>query len=192
MCFSGWFAHMRRTAIAFLRSSASLLVLPTVLTTACGDDTTPSTGTDAESSGTEGDTDAESSGIEGDTDEPSTTNPTTTNPSTTVDPDTSTDPTINPESSSTDPEESSSTDPSESSSESGNLCGNDAVDEGEDCDGDDLNGADCIGEGFDGGVLACDACAFDTTACVNMSCGNDTIEGKEICDGTDLSPPLSG
>lgn len=68
----------------------------------------------------------------------------------------------------------------------GPVCGNGVVDEGEDCDGDDLGGATCATmEGFDGGTLGCtDDCTFDTSAC--MSCGNEIVEGDEECDGTDF------
>jgi hypothetical protein len=46
-------------------------------------------------------------------------------------------------------------------------CGNDAVDTGEVCDGDNLAGATCASVGpFSGGRLACAACAsFDTSGC---------------------------
>jgi subtilisin-like proprotein convertase family protein len=103
------------------------------------------------------------------------------------------DPTVDPDSSSgSDPQTTSGASSSgkvsssEGSSSGGELCGNGAIDAGEDCDGDDLGGADCVGQGFDDGTLACDACAFDTAACVDFSCGNDDIEGKELCDGIDL------
>lgn len=46
------------------------------------------------------------------------------------------------------------------------LCGNGAIDSGEDCDLGTLNGATCASEGFAGGVLSCaDGCAFDTSGC---------------------------
>ena len=38
------------------------------------------------------------------------------------------------------------------------LCGNGAIDEGEQCDGDDFGGEDCVSLGFLGGTIACDAC----------------------------------
>jgi len=69
----------------------------------------------------------------------------------------------------------------------GETCGNGMLDEGEDCDGDELGDADCMGQGFVGGTLACaDDCTFDTTECVNSVCGNDAIEEKEECDGAEL------
>jgi len=56
---------------------------------------------------------------------------------------------------------------------------------GEACDGSDLSGATCAGEGFGGGVLACDGnCQLDTSGC--DPCGNDTIDGAEQCDGIAL------
>lgn len=46
------------------------------------------------------------------------------------------------------------------------LCGNGAIDAGEDCDFGTLNGATCVTEGFTGGVLSCDnGCGFDTDGC---------------------------
>ncbi len=45
-------------------------------------------------------------------------------------------------------------------------CGNGVVDPGEQCDGADLNGADCSTLGFSGGTLAClVTCALDQSAC---------------------------
>ncbi|MEM9455720.1 MAG: proprotein convertase P-domain-containing protein [Myxococcota bacterium] len=70
------------------------------------------------------------------------------------------------------------------------TCGNGQLDEGEDCDGDELDGQDCesLGKGFDGGDLACgDDCTFDTSMCTMVSCGNDMIEGMEVCDGMELA-----
>lgn len=68
-------------------------------------------------------------------------------------------------------------------------CGNDAIDGEEACDGTDLGGQDCVGQGFDGGDLACaaDCTGYDTRGCVNYNCGNDVAEGKEACDGNDLA-----
>jgi hypothetical protein len=61
------------------------------------------------------------------------------------------------------------------------LCGNDQIDDGEDCDGRNLDGEDCEGLGFDGGTLSCDGCTFDTSACVY---GGDCCEanGTPSCD----------
>ncbi len=155
----------------------------------CGDDVTGqtagSTGEDSSSSSTGGPpidittttidpTSSSSSGTE-----------------TTVDPDTSgsstTDADTDTTSSSTGAESSSSTgdESSSSSTTTGLDCGNDMVDEGEDCDGVDLADATCVSEGFVSGDLACaDDCTFDVSAC--LSCGNDVIDDGEDCDGADL------
>jgi hypothetical protein len=46
------------------------------------------------------------------------------------------------------------------------LCGNGAIDAGEDCDLGTLNGATCVTESFTGGVLSCsNGCTFDTSGC---------------------------
>jgi hypothetical protein len=80
------------------------------------------------------------------------------------------------------------TDSGGSTDTGGAVCGDDMAEGAEDCDGLDLAGADCVTEGFDGGVLACAGdCTFDTSACTMISCGNDLIEGMETCDGTDLA-----
>jgi len=64
-------------------------------------------------------------------------------------------------------------------------CGNGVVDPGEDCDGLNLNGGTCAGEGFVGGTLACtSSCTYDTSQCHN--CGNNVIDVGEVCDGTQL------
>lgn len=48
------------------------------------------------------------------------------------------------------------------------LCGNGAIDAGEDCDLGTLNGATCVSESFAGGALSCgDGCVFDTSGCFN-------------------------
>jgi Lamin Tail Domain len=89
-------------------------------------------------------------------------------------------------SSSGDPSTSSSGDPSSSSS-AGPGCGDDMQDAGEECDGTDLAGYNCVtlGPDFTGGTLACAAdCTFDTSGC--LACGNDIIDGAEDCDGAAL------
>ena len=52
---------------------------------------------------------------------------------------------------------------------SSELCGNNGViDQGEDCDGTNLNGQTCVSRGFNGGVLVCsNRCRFDTSGCYN-------------------------
>lgn len=53
-----------------------------------------------------------------------------------------------------------------------NLCGNGIVDPGEECDGNDLGGSDCVSLGFAGGVLACGSnCTFDTSGCTECDPG---------------------
>lgn len=48
-------------------------------------------------------------------------------------------------------------------------CGNGMIDAGEDCDSDDVGGVTCADQGFDDGVVACDAaCLFDVTGCFFM------------------------
>lgn len=45
-------------------------------------------------------------------------------------------------------------------------CGDGSIDTGEDCDGDDLGGANCGSLGYDGGTLACGgSCFFDESSC---------------------------
>ena len=56
---------------------------------------------------------------------------------------------------------------------------------GEQCDGTDLAGATCLGQGFDGGTLACDiSCTLDTSGC--FECGDGSADAGEQCDGGDL------
>ncbi len=67
------------------------------------------------------------------------------------------------------------------------VCGDDLATGSETCDGADLNGGTCAGQGFDDGVLTCNGTCdgFVTTACV-YTCGNNSADGAEICDGSDL------
>jgi hypothetical protein len=67
------------------------------------------------------------------------------------------------------------------------VCGNAVVDAGEQCDGVDLGGENCMTVTQQGGTLRCNAdCTFDTSACTLASCGNGVREDGESCDGTDL------
>ncbi len=74
----------------------------------------------------------------------------------------------------------------------GTQCGNGIVETGEDCDGTDLNGADCGGETADAspyGQLACDpyTCLYDLSGCSDQPiCGNGILETGEDCDGSNL------
>ncbi|MBU1129812.1 hypothetical protein KKE45_00635 [Patescibacteria group bacterium] len=46
------------------------------------------------------------------------------------------------------------------------VCGNQVIEGGEDCEGDDLNQQTCVSLGYGQGVLTCDiACTFDLSAC---------------------------
>ncbi len=66
-------------------------------------------------------------------------------------------------------------------------CGNGAVNAGEACDGDDLDGATCESEGLGAGTLACTAaCELDTSGCGVIGCGDGVRAGTEACDGADL------
>jgi len=59
----------------------------------------------------------------------------------------------------------------------GLSCGNNTIEPGETCDGADLDGEDCISQGFGGGVLACaaDCLSFDTSGCVGAAAGREEI-----------------
>ncbi len=60
-------------------------------------------------------------------------------------------------------------------------CGNGVIDDGEDCDGDNLNGQTCADlEGFTDGALACATdCTFDTTGCLPETCVDDEYEEND-------------
>jgi len=50
------------------------------------------------------------------------------------------------------------------------VCGNNIIEGGEDCEGEDLNGQTCVSLGYASGTLTCDiACSFDTSDCVAPS-----------------------
>ena len=84
----------------------------------------------------------------------------TTDPDAITDPDATTDP------------DSTTTSDGETEEDAGDLCGNGAIDEGEDCDGDNLGGETCLTLGHGGGgELSCtDECKFHI-----------------LCDNVDLS-----
>jgi cysteine-rich repeat protein len=70
------------------------------------------------------------------------------------------------------------------------ACGNGIKQTGEVCDTDDLNGATCVGFGYEGGSLSCTTwCDFDYSACqgAGPGCGNGIKEYGEECDGSDLN-----
>jgi cysteine-rich repeat protein len=67
----------------------------------------------------------------------------------------------------------------------GQLCGNQMIDPGEQCDGAPPTSTTCSSLGFDGGTLSCTpSCTIDTTPC--YQCGDGMREGAETCDGADL------
>jgi len=79
----------------------------------------------------------------------------------------------------------------ESTSETGeqgdSLCGNGLIDEGEQCDGDNLGGFDCSSLGYQGGILSCNSdCSFNTTDCWTEE---SSYLGQTCQEDTDCFPP---
>ena len=74
----------------------------------------------------------------------------------------------------------------------GELCGNGAIDPGEQCDGGNLNNQTCQTQGFQSGTLACNSaggandCRFNTSQCVSTpACTPDlTCTTFQGCQGT--------
>lgn len=68
-------------------------------------------------------------------------------------------------------------------------CGDDVINGGEPCDGDDLGGLDCLDFGFyePDGLLCTSGCTFDTGDC-DRTCGDSTIDAAdgEECDRLNL------
>jgi hypothetical protein len=71
------------------------------------------------------------------------------------------------------------------------LCGNGDVDEGEQCDGENLGGNTCESLGYTGGTLRCldfalggvnFACQFITNDCTTTDCGNGEVDSDETCE----------
>ncbi|MBW1808612.1 MAG: PPC domain-containing protein [Deltaproteobacteria bacterium] len=63
-------------------------------------------------------------------------------------------------------------------------CNNGQIDDGEDCDGDNLNETTCEDLGHLGGELACNAdCTFDEADCEPNPCGDGDLDQGEECDG---------
>lgn len=68
------------------------------------------------------------------------------------------------------------------------TCGNDRKEQGEDCDGTDLNGQTCQSQGYDSGDLGCDSdCFFNVDNCRRNTCGNGNIDSEEDCDGSNFN-----
>lgn len=68
-------------------------------------------------------------------------------------------------------------------------CGNNVLEQEEECDGNDLGGQTCASLGLVGGMLECTSrCAFDVSECTGTDhCGNNAREYPEECDGSDLA-----
>lgn len=68
------------------------------------------------------------------------------------------------------------------------TCGDGLAEGDEQCDGDDLRGADCMSFGLDQGTLGCGTeCRYDLSNCPGFdSCGNGTIDDWEECEEGDL------
>ncbi|MFO7564996.1 MAG: GEVED domain-containing protein [Enhygromyxa sp.] len=71
------------------------------------------------------------------------------------------------------------------------YCGDEVIDRGEQCDGDNVGAMSCEREGYDGGTLGCTAeCTFDLSECCNdacpevdqTQCNGDTIEICSVGD----------
>ncbi|MFH0752124.1 MAG: archaellin/type IV pilin N-terminal domain-containing protein, partial [archaeon] len=63
-------------------------------------------------------------------------------------------------------------------------CGNGAIDEWEECEGDNLGGWQCTDGGYAGGNLKCTGCIIDVSECTEgTTCGNFVLNvGEEECD----------
>lgn len=75
----------------------------------------------------------------------------------------------------------------------GPLCGNGAIDPGEDCDGAELAGESCESRGFADGTLLCsEQCGFDEHLCNTPGCGDGVVDEGEQCDcgGGPCTAPL--
>ena len=72
------------------------------------------------------------------------------------------------------------------------VCGNGAVEKGEECEGTLPAGTSCtiLGSSFTGGQLKCNPnnCFYDKSACQETAevCGDGLREGSEDCDGSDF------
>jgi cysteine-rich repeat protein len=68
------------------------------------------------------------------------------------------------------------------------VCGDGIITGLEQCDSDDVGGADCTDAGFDTGTLSCNnaTCTFDISQCALDTCPNGNIDVGEECDGNNL------
>jgi hypothetical protein len=63
------------------------------------------------------------------------------------------------------------------------FCGDDVLDDLEQCDGDNTGAEACEVHGYSGGTLGCtDACRLDFANCEGSVCGNGRVDGDEECD----------
>jgi len=80
------------------------------------------------------------------------------------------------------------------------VCGNNIAEDGEACDGFDLNGGTCQNQGFDTGTVSCqpDCLAFDVSQCRTYVCGNsicelgageDCVSCPDDCNGVQSGSP---
>jgi hypothetical protein len=69
-------------------------------------------------------------------------------------------------------------------------CGDGVVDEGEECDGSNLNGKDCTDFGFTSGTLKCTNCTFDTSDCITGGNGINGGNGGGISVPFEIDNPL--
>jgi alpha-tubulin suppressor-like RCC1 family protein len=70
-----------------------------------------------------------------------------------------------------------------------NSCGDLIMQEGEECDGENLGTMTCERMGYPGGTLGCkSSCVFDVTFCEGAlpDCGDGNIQINEECDGDNL------
>ncbi|MBU1244586.1 SUMF1/EgtB/PvdO family nonheme iron enzyme [Myxococcota bacterium] len=72
----------------------------------------------------------------------------------------------------------------------GGRCGDGNIQagEGEQCEGEDLNGTSCEDLELGSGTLSCEDCKFVVLACeLGSPCGDQVASPFEACDGTDLA-----
>ena len=67
------------------------------------------------------------------------------------------------------------------------VCGNGIIESGESCDGLNLDGQTCVSRGFSSGVLACNACSFNTSGCKRSGGGGGGVFPPVV---PPVTPPL--